>query len=155
MAVTRDPIDAFAPLRQAVNRFMEDGMSGPERALFLFGRTFPVDVMETPDEYVIEASLLGIRPEDVQITTSGNTVTIRAGRKVRQQAEKETTYLRRERVERFTPEVGRTITLPAHFNPESVKAVYEHGVLTIHLAKDEEAKEHVVQVQVKQETAGK
>lgn len=148
--VTREPIDAFAPLRQAVNRFMEDTVVGPERALFLLGRTFPVDVIETPDEYIIEASLLGIRPEDVQISTAGNTITIRAGRKARRHAEKEETYLRRERIDRFLPEVGRTITLPAHVDPAKVNAVYEHGVLTIRITKDEEAKEHTIRVQVKQ-----
>ena len=153
--VTREPVDAFAPLRQAVNRFMEDGWAGPERALFLLGRTFPVDVLETPDEYVIEASLLGIRPEDVQITTAGNTITIRAGRKARRHDEKETTYLRRERIDRVFPEVGRTITLPGHFDAEKVKAVYEHGVLTIHIGKDEETKEHTIPVQVKQTVAAK
>ena len=152
--VTREPIDAFAPLRQAVNRFMEDGMGGPERALFLLGRTFPVDALETPDEYVIEASLLGIRPEDVQITTAGNTVTIRAGQKAHKHDEKEMMYLRRERIDRFLPEVGRTITLPGHFDAEKVKAVYEHGVLTIHITKDEASKEHTIPVQVKQ-LAGK
>lgn len=152
---TREPIDAFAPLRQAVNRFMEDGLAGPERALFLLGRTFPVDVLETPDEYVIEASLLGIRPEDLQITTAGNTITIRAGHKGRRHDEKEMTYLRRERIDRFLPEVGRTITLPGHFDAEKVNAVYEHGVLTIHVAKDEESKEHSVPVQVKQAVAVK
>ena len=153
--VTREPVDAFAPLRQAVNRFMEDGWAGPERALFLLGRTFPVDVLETPDEYIIEASLLGIRPEDVQITTAGNTITIRAGRKARRHDEKEMTYLRRERIDRVLPEVGRTITLPGHFDAEKVKAVYEHGVLTIHIGKDEETKEHTIPVQVKQTVAAK
>jgi HSP20 family protein len=150
MATTREPFDAFAPLRDAVTRFMEDGVATPERALLMFGRTFPVDVLETPEEYVIEASLLGMRPEDVQITTAGNTITIRAGRKARERAEKDVTYLRRERVDRFIPEVGRTITLPAHVDPEKVKATYEHGVLAIHIAKDEEAKEHTITVQVKQ-----
>jgi HSP20 family protein len=134
---------------------MEDGWAGPERALFLLGRTFPVDVLETPDEYVIEASLLGIRPEDVQITTAGNTITIRAGRKARSHDEKEMTYLRRERIDRVLPEVGRTITLPGHFDAEKVKAVYEHGVLTIHIGKDEETKEHTIPVQVKQTVAAK
>lgn len=146
--VTREPLDAFAPLRQAVNRFMEDSAVGPERALFLLGRTFPVDVIETPDEYVIEASLLGIRPEDVQITTAGNTVTIRAGGKSRKHVDKDETYLRRERIDRFLPEVGRTITLPARVDPSKVKAAYEHGVLTIHITKDEESKEHIIRVQV-------
>lgn len=153
--VTREPMDAFAPLRHAVNRFMEDGIAGPERALFLLGRTFPVDVIETPDEYIVEASLLGIRPEDVQITTAGNTVTIRVGRKPRAHDEKEMTYLRRERLDRFLPEVGRTITLPGHFDAEKVKAIYEHGVLTIHVGKDEESRERIVQVQVKQAGATK
>lgn len=153
--ISQEPVDAFAPLRQAVTRFMEEGFPGPERALFLLGRTFPIDVIETPDEYVIEASLLGVRPEDVQITTSGNTVTIRIGQKAHRRSEKEERYLRRERIDRFLPEVGRTVTLPAHFDPEKVKAVYEHGVLTIHLAKDEESKEHAIQVQVKQSAAAK
>jgi HSP20 family protein len=120
MATTREPFDAFAPLRDAVTRFMEDGVVTPERALLMFGRTFPVDVLETPEEYVIEASLLGMRPEDVQITTAGNTITIRAGRKARERTEKDVTYLRRERVDRFIPEVGRTITLPAHVDPEKL-----------------------------------
>ncbi len=154
-SITREPIDAFAPLRQAVNRFMEDGMGGPERALFLLGRTFPVDVLETPDEYIIEASLLGIRPDDVQITTAANTITIRAGRKARRHDEKDMTYLRRERIDRVFPEVGRTITLPGHFDAEKVKAVYEHGVLTIHIAKDEGTKEHIIPVQVKQTVVAK
>jgi HSP20 family protein len=134
---------------------MEDSMVSPDRALFLLGRTFPVDVIETPDEYVIEASLLGIRPEDVQISTAGNTVTIRAGGKARRHAEKEETYLRRERIDRSLPEVGRTITLPARVDPEKVKAEYEHGVLTIHISKDEESKEHTIRVQVKQSSAVK
>jgi HSP20 family molecular chaperone IbpA len=66
----RDSIDAFAPLREAVSRFMEGGLAGPERAIFMFGRTFPVDILETPEEYVIQASLFGIRPENVHITTN-------------------------------------------------------------------------------------
>ncbi len=150
MANQREPFDAFAPLREVVTRFMEDGFPTPERALLTLGRTFPVDVLETPEEFVIEASLLGTRPEDVQITTAGNTITIRAGRKPRERAEKDGTYLRRERIERFLPVVGRTITLPSHFDPDKVAAAYEQGVLTIHVAKDEEAKEHTIPVQVKQ-----
>lgn len=150
MSAPREPFDAFAPLREAVSRFMDEGFASPERMMLTLGRTFPVDVLETPDAYVIEASLLGMRPEDVQITTAGNTVTIRAGRKARARAEKDVTYLKRERIDRFTPDVGRTITLPARVDPNKVTAAYEHGVLTITVAKDEEAKEHTIPVQVKQ-----
>jgi hypothetical protein len=34
----REPFDAFAPLREAVSRFMESGVGSPERAVFLLGR---------------------------------------------------------------------------------------------------------------------
>jgi len=149
MATQREPFDAFAPLREAITRFMEDGFTTPERALLTLGRTFPVDVLETPEAFVIEGSLLEPGPEDVQITTAGNTITIRAGRKTGERMEKEGTYLRRERIERFVPVVGRTITLPAHIDPEKVTATYEQGVLTIRVAKDEETKEHTIPVQVK------
>jgi len=115
----------------------------------MLGRTFPVDILETPEEYVIEASLFGIRPENVQISTTGNTLTIRAGQKAAKQ-NKEGTYLRRERIEAFMPDVGRTVTLPGHINPDKVSAEYEHGVLTIHVGKDEEIKDHKIPLHVKE-----
>lgn len=147
--IQRESYDAFTPLREAVSRFMEGGIAGPERAVFMLGRTFPVDILETPEEYVIEASLFGIRPENVQISTTGNTLTIRAGQKAAKQ-NKEGTYLRRERIEAFMPDVGRTVTLPGHINPDKVSAEYEHGVLTIHVGKDEEIKDHKIPLHVKE-----
>jgi HSP20 family protein len=145
----RDSMDTFAPLREAVSRFMEGGLAGPERAIFMFGRTFPVDILETPEEYVIQASLFGIHPENVHITTTGNTLTIRAGQKATKQ-NIDGTYLRRERIQGFVPDVGRTITLPGHINPDKVNAEYEHGVLTIHVGKDEEIKDHQIPLHVKE-----
>jgi len=152
----RDSLDTFAPLREAVTRFMEGGLGAQERAFFMLGRTFPVDVLETSEEYVIEASLFGIRPENVQITATGNTLTIRAGhRAARQNKPEGTTYLRRERIEGFMPDVGRTITLPGHINPRKVSAEYEHGLLTIHVGKDEEIKDHQIPLQVKEDAGAK
>ena len=145
----RDGMDTFAPLREAVSRFMEGGLGGPERAVFMLGRMFPVDILETPEEYVIQASLFGIRPENVHITTTGNTLTIRAGQKAAKPSA-DGVYLRRERFEAFVPDVGRTITLPGHINPEKVNAEYEHGVLTIHVGKDEEIKDHTIPLKVKE-----
>ncbi len=145
----RDGTDTFAPLREAVSRFMEGSFAGPERAVFTLGRTFPVDILETPEEYVIQASLFGIRPENVHITTTGNTLTIRAGQKAAK-PNADGIYLRRERFEAFVPDVGRTITLPGHINPDKVNAEYEHGVLTIHVGKDDEIKDHTIPLKVKE-----
>jgi len=134
---TREPFDAFTPLRDAVNRFFDDGFMIPER--IMTGRMIPVDVIETADEYRIEASLAGVKPENVQVTTAGNTVTIRVGHKP-QRPEEEGTYLRRERLERHLPEMIRTIPLPTKIDSERIVADYQQGVLIIHVAKDEQAK---------------
>ena len=151
-ATTREPFDAFTPLREAVGRFMEVGFPSPEQALLAIGRTFPVDVIETAEEFVIEASLLGVKPEDVQITTAENTITIRAGQKAYERRERDVTYLKRERIERLLPQVSRTIVLPARFDPEQIAASYEHGVLTIHIPKTDEAKVRTIPIQMKEVT---
>lgn len=144
--VTRDPFDAFTPLRDAVNRFFEDGVVTPER--LLAGHMIPVDVIETADEYQIEASLTGVKPENVQITTTDNTVTIRIGHKAHPRLEEEGTYLRRERIERRGPDMSRTISLPTRVDPDKVSAVYEHGVLTIHIGKSEESKPRTIPLRI-------
>ncbi len=115
------------------------------------GRGIPVDVIDTPDEYIIEASLPGVRPEHVQISAADNTVTIRVGRHAAARYDADITYLRRERVERPTPEMSRTITLPVRINPEKVNATFEHGLLTLHIVKDEATKSHLIPLHVTRE----
>jgi HSP20 family protein len=143
----REPLDAFTPLREAVNRFFDDRVVSPDWLLTL-GHTFPVDVIETPDDYIIEASLTGVKPENVQITTTGNTLTIRVGRKPHLRHEDEGNYLRRERTERHGPEMSRTLTLPARINPEKVAADYQNGVLVVTVGKDEESKPRTIPLHI-------
>ena len=142
---TRDPFDAFTPIRDAVSKFMEDGLVSPER-LFAIGRTFPVDVLDLPEEYVIEATITGVKPEDIHITAEGNTITLRSGGHISHAGSREGTYLRRERLVRPTPEISRTLTLPTRIDPDKIVATYEHGVLTVKIAKTEESKAHTIRV---------
>jgi HSP20 family protein len=147
--LTHDPFDVFTPIREAVNRFMDDGVVSPERLLAL-GRTFPLDVLDTPEAYVIEATITGVKPEDIRVTAEDNTLTIRTGGRAHHAAGKDAVYLRRERIEWPTPEVSRTLTLPTRIDPEKVTASYEHGVLTVKIAKAEEAKAYTIPVTIKE-----
>jgi len=151
MKLTRyEPFDALVPLRDAMNRLFEDSFvgSGP-LGLSLEGRTFPVDIYETDKHYTIEAGLPGVKPEDIQITALGDTLTIRATQK--HEEKKETgTYVRRERYE---GEISRTIVLPTTVEAETVEATYEHGILKLQVPKAEEAKAKQIRVQTK-EAAG-
>ncbi|HEU5344587.1 MAG TPA: Hsp20/alpha crystallin family protein [Ktedonobacterales bacterium] len=152
MGTQTDPMDVFTPLREAVSRLFDDGPMTAERLMY-FGRTIPVDIIDTPDEYVVEASLTGVRPEHVQVSVVDNTVTIRVGRKAYARHDENAVYLRHERIERAIPEMSRAITLPAKIDAEQVEATYEHGVLTLHIRKSEESKAHTIPLHVTKEAA--
>ncbi|HEX8982486.1 MAG TPA: Hsp20/alpha crystallin family protein [Ktedonobacterales bacterium] len=152
MSTQVETVDVFTPLREAVTRMFQEGPLTADRLMFL-GRTIPVDIIDTPDEYIIEASLTGVRPENVQVSVSDNTVTIRVGHKAYARAEEDVVYLRRERLERPTPEMSRTIALPVKIDAEKVVADYEHGVLTLHVHKSEESKSHTIPLHVTKEAA--
>jgi HSP20 family protein len=107
----------------------------------------PVNIFETDSGYIIEASLPGIKPEDVKVTAVENTVTIRVGPRAHAHHE-EGTYLRRERIEHHAPEMARTITLPSKIDAEKVTADYEFGVLTLRLGKSAESKVRTIPLHV-------
>ena len=82
MAIERwDPFTEAVSLRDAVNTLFQDSFVRPRGFSGAAGSgvgTFPIDVRETENDYVIHASLPGIKPDDVQITVHGDTLTIRA-----------------------------------------------------------------------------
>jgi HSP20 family protein len=104
-----------------------------------------LDVIETPENLQVKAELPGIDPKQLEISITGNTLTIR-GEKSQEKEEKGKTWHRRERsAGRFV----RSITLPLKVDAEHVEAVDEHGVLTITLPKLEPAKAKRIEVKAK------
>lgn len=146
--MSREPFEGMLSLRDAMNRLLEESFIGPTRFGTL-GRAFPVDVRETDSDYVIEASLPGIKPNEMQVTATQNTVTIRATRKHEEKTEKTGKYVRRERYE---GEFSRTIGLPGPVDPSRITATYEQGVLAVQVPKTEAAKSKEIKVQVKETT---
>jgi len=80
--IWRDPFGHVTPLRDAMNRLFEDSFVGPRFEL-IFGRTFPLDVYESEDKlhYMIEASLPGFKPDEIQITAERDTLFLHAQKK--------------------------------------------------------------------------
>ncbi len=107
-----------------------------------------VDIYETDDHhaYVVEATLPGAKPEQIQITAVETTLTIRVAEKQEGKVNKGN-YVRRERYE---GEMQRTIVLPTTIEAQKVEATYEHGVLMLHIPKTEAAKPKQISIQVKQ-----
>jgi HSP20 family protein len=87
----------------------------------------PVDIRQTDDRFVIEASIPGFKPEDVEVTFDDGVLSIR-GRLESQHESKEGGYVRRER---HTSSVFRQISLPNDVQADEITAGFENGVLTV------------------------
>ena len=103
-----------------------------------------VDIYESEQNLVVKTELPGIDPKDVEVRIENQTLFIRGERKFERDV-KEQSY---HRVERSYGSFARSFTLPNTVNPEHVKAEYKDGVLTLTLAKREEAKPKTIKIQV-------
>lgn len=150
MSIARyDPFDALTPFRETVNRLIEEGMVGFGR-FEPFGRVFPLDVRDTATEYIVEAAIPGVKPEELHVSASGNTLTIQATRKREEKAEtpeKAEVYVRRER---YLGEMSRVIELPTPIEASGVTANYEHGVLTLHVPKAAKAEPVTIPIRMQE-----
>jgi HSP20 family protein len=140
-----EPFGMMTPLREAMNRLLEDSFISPARLEPLIGRALLLDVFETDGEYTIEASLPGVKPEDLKVSATDDTITIRATMKRETRDTTKGAYVRRERHE---GEIVRSVTLANPIDPSRVSAHYEHGVLKLTAPKAEIAKPHQVDVTV-------
>ncbi len=138
----------YMPLRRAMNRLLEDSYIRPTLAQPL-RQLFPLDLRETDNDYVIDASLPGVKPEEIKITAMDNLLTIQATRKREREDtdQKSGQYVRRELYE---GEVSRIIRLPGPIDADKIAATYKHGELTLHVPKSEAAKPKQINIQVKE-----
>jgi len=104
----------------------------------------PVDIYETGNNLVIKAELPGIDPKDVEVRVENGTLAVSGERK----SEKEVKEGNYHRVERSYGSFHRSFNLPPTVSSENVTAEYKDGVLTLTLAKREEAKPKTIKIQV-------
>ena len=144
MAIERwDPFREAISLRDAMNSLLQESFVRPGAALPDGGpATLPLDVAEGEDEFVVKASLPGVKPEDVQITVHGDTLTIRGESKTEGEKKGEHWHIRERRFGAFQ----RSVSLSTPVNSDKAQAHYEHGVLTLTLPKAESAKPRQIKI---------
>ncbi len=101
-----------------------------------------IDMYEKDDMYVIKAELPGMKQDDLDITLSGNTLTIRGEKKTEEETEEKGYY----RSERYYGSFARSVQVPSSVDTGKIEATYEDGVLQINLPKSEEMKAKKVEV---------
>ena len=95
---------------------------------------------ETPDAYVVEIELPGVKKDDVDIEIAGRRLAVRGERKEKERAG---ILRRRERVVgRFSYEV----TLPGDVQDDGVEAHLNEGVLTLRVPKPDRERPRRIEV---------
>ena len=142
-----EPFRDLISLREAMDRLFEESFVRPRAGWLapLGAESLALDVYETDQDVVVKSSVPGVKPEDIDITITGDTLTIKGETKAEEKVEK-ANYIRQER--RYGA-FSRSVTLPTSIVAEQSKAEFEHGVLTLTLPKAEEVKPKSIKVKAK------
>jgi HSP20 family protein len=149
MAIERwQPFSELMSLRQAMDRLFEDSFVRPSRSVSALGEVAApaLDVYQTPTEIVVKAALPGLKPEDVNIDITGETLEIKGERKAEQEIKKDD-YLYQER--RYGA-YSRSVVLPSGLKTDKAEATMEDGILTLTIPKVEEVKPKKISVKAKE-----
>ncbi len=137
------PFREVSRLRREMDRLWEDYFGAGRRALQPQAEWAPaVDVSETGDRIVIKAEVPGIEVKDIDISLSGDVLTIKGEKKSEREETKEDYHL----VERSSGSFFRSLKLPAAVEVDKIEARYEKGVLTVTCPKKEEVKPKTIEI---------
>jgi len=103
------------------------------------------NVYETPggDSYVIEIPVPGVKPDEISIEVTVDTVTVRTEPR-QQQDESERTYVQREH---SVESMSRVFEFPRELDTDNVRATLENGILKVRVRKAIAARPKVIRVE--------
>ena len=138
-----DPFGEMLTLREAMNSLFEDSVVNPSS-----GRgqapSMPLNIAETQDGFIVEASLPGVKSEDLDITIQDNVLTISGETRQEQQTGEKPNY---HRIERRYGRFSRSVSLPTQVQVDRVQATLTNGILRLDIPKAEAVKPRKITVQ--------
>jgi HSP20 family protein len=146
-----DPFREMWTLRNAMDRLFDNALTSSFDWPQSESLSLPLDVVENGDEYVVKASIPGINPDDLEITFTNDTLTIKGEVKKEEETENARYHLRERRYGSFS----RSMTLPSGVKANDIHANYEAGILTLHLPKAEEVKPKRIPIHTQKMIEGK
>lgn len=148
--VQRMPARALSPfdeMDRVFDEFFGRGWLRPFRwerpSLFGEGAAAPkVDVIDRDEDVVVRAELPGVNKEDVEVSISGNVLTIKGETKHEEKEEKGDYY----RAETSRGAFARTFSLPTEVDQAKATAAMKDGVLELTLPKIEKSKRRTIKI---------
>jgi HSP20 family protein len=127
-----DPFREMMTLRNRVDHLFESMFARPRGEWLATIFDYPaLDMYESDGKIKVDVPLPGVKPEEVELTTSGNTLTIKGEHKAKQEVKDEDYYRHEMRYGAFT----RAVTLPEMVDVAKPEATFENGVLTVSFPK--------------------
>jgi len=142
-----EPFRDLISLREAMDRLFEESVVRPSSGELArrAGATLAVDMYETDEAVVVKSATPGVDPEDIDISITGDTLTIKGETKVDEEVEEENYVYRERRYGAF----ARSLTIPVPIQADEAEAEFEDGILTLTLPKAEEVKPKAIEVKAK------
>lgn len=90
-----------------------------------------VDIYDKGDSIVIQSTVAGVKPEDLDVSITNDSVTIRGKREHHEEVREDAYYYK----ELFWGTFSRSVILPEEIEEDMAEAVLKHGLLSIKLPK--------------------
>ena len=123
--------------------FHWDWPSWSELAAPLEDKLPRVDVIDRDEEIVVRAEVPGVDKDNLDVTLSDNTITIKGSTRHEEKEEKGNYY----RCEISQGSFARTVVLPADVDGSKAKASFKDGLLEVTLPKVTPAQRHTIKVE--------
>jgi len=138
--------DPFGPLRHVqreMDRLLGRGLPGESRRIG-GGPYPPVNVLNGPDDVVVQCEVPGLGREDLDLSITGETLVLKGTKRPPVGEDEKVRFHRRER---GYGDFNRTVVLPDKVEADTVEAKLEAGILTIRLPKSDAARPKQITVQ--------
>lgn len=133
-----ESMEHVEPLRQQINRLFEDSML----PMHASGFVPPIELSEHNDAYKVRLQVPGLKPEDITIETTGNTLYIEGESQREKSTEGETIHRSEFRYGAFR----RAVEFGSTIDADKIDARYKDGILTLTLPKQESAKKKTIAI---------
>jgi HSP20 family protein len=144
MSIVRwEPFSDLMTLRDAMDKLFEESVVRPRGWLAPTGAAeLAVDVYETENDLVVTAAVPGVKPEELEVTVTGDALSISGETKSETTSEKANFY----RQERHYGAFSRTVALPMPVQVDKAEAKFKDGVLTLVLPKSEATRPRSIKI---------
>ena len=130
-----DPFREMVSMRRMMDRLIDQGFTGDGDSVTA-DWALPLDVVEQNDQFIVKASLPGVKMDDIEVTFNNGVLTVKGEIKEDTDHKEDQYHLRERRWGSFS----RSISMPSTIQADEIKAEYQDGILVLHLPKSEAMK---------------